>query len=88
MACGLCEVVVMDVDAIVCCDIGRVAIVVVATACLDTVARVAASAAAAAAAVRRKVVSIVDVKGAIAAAVEVRWCDGQGSGEQVGIGDR
>jgi hypothetical protein len=50
----------------------------VAVACLDTVARVAASAAAAAAAaaVRRKVVSIGDVEGAVAAAVEARQCDG------------
>jgi hypothetical protein len=26
MACGLHEVVAMDVDAVVCCDIGRVAV--------------------------------------------------------------
>jgi hypothetical protein len=59
-----------------------------ASACLNTVAQVAASAVAAAAAVRRKVVSIVDAEGAVAAAVEVRQCDGRGGGERVGVGDR
>jgi hypothetical protein len=80
MVCGLREVAAMDVDAVVCYDKCHVAIVVVAGACLGAVAWVATSAAAA---VRRKVVSIVDAEGAIAAAVEARQCNGRGGGERV-----
>jgi hypothetical protein len=77
IACGLREVAAMDVDTIVCYDNCRVAVAVMAGACFGAVAWVAASASAAAA-VRRKVVSIVDVEGAIAAA---RQCNGRGGGE-------